>query len=65
MRVLIITATLLLSGCVNMDRVTFHMKCQEMYGRVGNNCTLDVPASSLVEIDGNNINVKYVPKEEF
>jgi len=65
MRVLIIIATLLLSGCVNMDRVTFLMKCQEMHGRVGNTCTLDVPASSLVEIDGNNINVKYVPKAEF
>ena len=65
MRLLFVCIVLVSSGCANLDRVTFNMKCKEMHGRIGNTCVLDVPASSIVEIDGDNINVKYTPWDSF
>lgn len=60
MKYLIIALSISLAGCSSFTpTVTFSVKCNEMKGRVGNTCIIEVPNSSNVQIDGEAIKVDY------
>ena len=51
---------MVLSGCTALQStVTFKVNCQEMRGKVGNTCVIEVPDSSDVKIHGESIVVEY------
>lgn len=60
MKYLIFLLSLTLVGCSAINpTVTFKVNCQEMRGKVGNTCVINVPDSSNVRIDGDSIIVDY------
>jgi hypothetical protein len=56
---------ILLSGCSTIQSVRsveISIRCEDMLGKVGNTCEIKVPPASHVDIDGENVRIKYRPQ---
>lgn len=56
---IICLAAVSLTGCTNLERATLIVECENLRGRVGEKCIIDVPSVAAVEITGESIHIKY------